>query len=72
MRDRKIQADWNVYLQLRAFSGTYMIGNRQGKTEISLDLAEESSPGDFVDLVLGFIRQDDVKQLMFGLQAICS
>ena len=49
-----------------------MIGNRQGKTEISLDLAEESSPGDFVDLVLGFIRQDDVKQLMFGLQAICS
>jgi hypothetical protein len=33
-----------------------MIGNRQGKTEISLDLAEESSPSDFVDLVLNCPR----------------
>ena len=33
--------------------GTSMIGNRQGKAHISLDVAKRASPRDRVDLVLG-------------------
>ena len=33
------------------FSGTSMLGNRQGKTEISFDLVERLSPSDLWDAV---------------------